>query len=132
MSKEEAIKKIEGLDWDKHPPEFPEKELARKALSERDELLREIDELVKADRKHMERISELTVELKAKDEALKEIITWANDYSLETFLKPDLQKAAEVLKAAGMTLDSVSADNMRQILDDIKNIVEHALKEVEI
>jgi len=32
------------------------------------------------------------------------------------------------LKASGMTLDAISADNMRHVLDGIKGIVSEALK----
>jgi len=75
-------------------------------------------------------------ELKAKDEridkmenALRQIDTWAKAYPLNVYPKPDLKKAAEVLKASGMNLDSISADNMRHVLDGIKDIVREALKE---
>lgn len=60
--------------------------------------------------------------------ALQRIDTWAKAYPLDAFPKPDLKRAAEVLKAAGMTLDSISADNMRHVLDSVKKIVSEALK----
>ena len=63
--------------------------------------------------------------------ALEELQTWANAYPVKTFSKPDLGKAAKVLKEAGMTLDAISANNMRHVLDGIKDIVEQALKESE-
>lgn len=62
-------------------------------------------------------------------EALERIQTWAKAYLLKAFPKPDLKKAHEILKAAGMTLDAISADNMRHVLDGVKDIVEQALKE---
>ena len=75
-------------------------------------------------------------ELKVKEEridkmenALRQIDTWAKAYPLNVYPKPDLKKAAEVLKASGMNLDSISADNMRHVLDGIKDIVREALKE---
>ena len=61
--------------------------------------------------------------------ALLRIQNWAKAYPVKAFPKPDLKKAHEVLKAAGMTLDSISADSMRHVLDGIKDIVEQALKE---
>jgi len=60
-------------------------------------------------------------------EALERIQTWANAYPLDVFQKPDLKKAHEVLKAAGMTLDAISADVMRHVLDGVKDIVDEAL-----
>lgn len=61
-------------------------------------------------------------------EALKRIQTWAKAYPLTVFPKPDLKKAHEVLKAAGMTLDAISADAMRHVLNSVKDIVTKALK----
>lgn len=60
--------------------------------------------------------------------ALERIDTWAKAYPLEVFPKPDLKKAAEVLKASGMTLDAISADAMRHVLDGIKEIVIEAME----
>jgi hypothetical protein len=40
---------------------------------------------------------------------------WLDAYPLTMFPEPDLKRAAEVLKAAGMTLDSISASNMRHV-----------------
>ena len=54
--------------------------------------------------------------------------TWQQAYPLEVFPKPDLKKAHNVLRAAGMTLDAISADAMRHVLDGIRDIVEQALK----
>lgn len=71
--------------------------------------------------------------LQAKNERLKKALeriqTWARAYPLDIFQKPDLKKAAEVLKAAGMTLDAISADSMRHVLDGVKDIVMQALSE---
>lgn len=62
------------------------------------------------------------------EEALERIQNWVNAYPLTVFPKPDLKKAHQVLKEAGMTLDAISADAMRHVLDGIKDIVEQALK----
>ena len=68
-----------------------------------------------------------------KDENLEKALlciqAWANAYPLNIFPKPDLKKAAQVLKDNGMTLGSISADNMRHVLDGIKGIVDQALKD---
>ncbi len=62
-------------------------------------------------------------------EALESIELWANAYPLDVFPKPDLRKASAALKLAGMTLDSISADNMRHVLNGVKGIVSEALKD---
>jgi len=71
---------------------------------------------------------DLQAKVERYEKALERIQTWAHAYPLEAFPKPDLKKAHEVLKAAGMTLDAISADNMRHVLNGIKNIVDQALK----
>lgn len=50
---------------------------------------------------------------------LDELSGWEQAYPLRAFPEPDLKKAAEVLKAAGMTLDSISASNMRHVVSCI-------------
>jgi len=55
---------------------------------------------------------------------LRKIESWCNAYPLKVFPEPDLKKAREVLKEAGMTLDAISASNMRHVLKGIKDIVE--------
>lgn len=79
------------------------------------------------------KISEERDGLRAENERLKDLFeriqTWANAYPLTVFPKPDLKKAHKVLKAAGMTLDAISADAMRHVLEGIKDIVEQALKD---
>ena len=75
-----------------------------------------------------EYIHALEAENAEQKAALTRIDTWAKAYPLDIFPKPDLKRAAEVLKASGMTLDSISADNMRHVLDGIKDIVSETLK----
>ena len=75
-----------------------------------------------------ERIKELEAENDKYKDALVRIDTWAKAYPRDIFLKPDLKKAAKILKAAGMTLDAISADAMRHVLDGVKDIIEQALK----
>ena len=99
--------------------------LDRKILS-REELaylFGQIDSIVVRKTIHLrERIKEL-------EDALTRIDTWAKAYPLDIFPKPDLKQVAKVLKAAGMTLDAISADAMRHVLDGVKDITEQALKE---
>jgi len=69
----------------------------------------------------------LESELKAKDAALESLRAWVNAYPLDIFPAPDLKKAREVLKAAGMTLDSISADNMRHVLGEFAKSMKDVL-----
>lgn len=55
---------------------------------------------------------------------LAKIVQWIEAYPLEVFPEPDLKKAAKVLKENGMTLDAISASNMRHVLNGIKAIIE--------
>jgi NAD(P)H-flavin reductase len=50
---------------------------------------------------------------------LHELDGWENAYPLSCFPEPDLKRAAEVLKANGMTLDAISASNMRHVVSCI-------------
>ncbi len=74
------------------------------------------------------RIKELEAENDKFRDALVRIDNWAKAYPRDVFLKPDLKQAAKVLKATGMTLDAISADAMRHVLDGVKDITEQALK----
>jgi hypothetical protein len=79
-------------------------------------------------------VEALTAENKAQAERIEKledifhkIRAWQQAYPLDIFPKPDLKKAHEVLKTAGMTLDAIAADNIRHVLDGIKDYVEQAL-----
>ncbi|KKM94264.1 hypothetical protein LCGC14_1200100 [marine sediment metagenome] len=74
-------------------------------------------------------VSKLKAENAKLQEALERIKTWSEAYPLKAFPKPDLKKAREVLEAADMTLDAISADAMRHVINGVKNIISEALKE---
>lgn len=61
------------------------------------------------------------------EEALIRIQQWAEAYPVGIFPEPDLKRARELLEAGGMTLDAVSASNMRHVLNGIKDIVAASL-----
>ena len=73
-------------------------------------------------------IKRLTKERDEAYEALEEIKTWSEAYPLNIFPEPDFKKAHEVLKLNGMTLDAISASNMRHVLNGMIHIVQRALK----
>lgn len=65
------------------------------------------------------------------EEALDRIAKWADAYPTDIFPVPDdgyCQKAHEVLKAHGMTVDRISADAMRHALRGVGRIARAALK----
>lgn len=53
------------------------------------------------------------------DEFEAELQGWLSAYPLSAFPEPDLAFAAGRLKAGGMTLDSISASNMRHVVSKI-------------
>lgn len=59
--------------------------------------------------------------------ALTRIDNWAKAYPLKVFPEPDFKEVAQVLKDAGISLDAVSASNMRHVITGIRDIVEQAL-----
>lgn len=58
------------------------------------------------------------------EDSLQKILNWIHAYPLEVFPEPDMKKAAKVLEEAGISLDSISASNMRHVLTGIKDIIE--------
>ena len=55
---------------------------------------------------------------------LRKIKDWVGAYPLEVFPEPDFKKVAKVLKENGMSIDCVSASNMRHVLNGIKDIID--------
>lgn len=60
------------------------------------------------------------------EEALHRIVQWADAYPLDVFPEPDFKKVNEVLKAAGLSLDQVSASNMRHVVNGVGDIARSA------
>jgi len=52
---------------------------------------------------------------------------WARAYPLSVFPEPDFDRAHKVLTAAGMTLDAISAHNMRYVVTRMEKIIDEAL-----
>jgi hypothetical protein len=63
-------------------------------------------------------------------DALVEIAKWSDAYPLEMFPEPDFAKAAALLKAGGMTLDAISASNMRHAVIGVGLIAKTALAQI--
>lgn len=60
-------------------------------------------------------------------QALWQIADWAKAYPLSVFPEPDFAKAAELLSAGGITLDAISASNMRHAVEGVGKIAQAAL-----
>jgi len=74
-------------------------------------------------------IKTLTAERDRYEDALRKIENWANAYPLKVFPEPDFNKVRKLLKDGGISLDAVSASNMRHVIKGVKDIVAQALKE---
>lgn len=61
------------------------------------------------------------------EEALRRILQWSEAYPLKVFPEPDWEKAAKLLKAGGMSLDAISASNMRHVVEGVGKIAREAL-----
>ena len=70
----------------------------------------------------------LNLQIKELKAALLKIDSWAKAYPLKVFPEPDFKKANKVLKAAGLSLNAISASNMRHVINGVNNILEQALK----
>lgn len=61
------------------------------------------------------------------EEALQRIVQWADAYPLDVFPEPDFKRVNDVLKAAGLSLDQVSASNMRHVVKGVGDIARSTL-----
>jgi hypothetical protein len=62
------------------------------------------------------------------EDALRRIVQWSEAYPLDVFAEPDWKKAAELLKAGGISLDSISASCMRHVVEGVGEIAREALE----
>src|SRR5690349_10737636 len=67
-------------------------------------------------------------EIERLKEALTEIDNWSRSYPLKAFPEPDFAKVRELLEAGGITLDAVSASNMRHVVEGVGKIASQALR----
>ena len=63
-------------------------------------------------------------ELEKLQDKMYQIKTWIDAYPLKIFPEPDFKKAHKILKQHGITLDAISASNMRHVLKGIKEIID--------
>jgi len=81
-----------------------------------------------AQRVAIERAEKAEVLADRYEEALQQIDNWAKAYPLDVFPEPDIKRVREVLAVAGITIDSVSASNMRHVIEGVERITGTALK----
>jgi len=75
-------------------------------------------------------IATLLAHLERCEDALHRIQDWARAYPLDIFPEPDMKRAHAVLKEHGITLDAISASNMRHVLTGVEGIVREALGQI--
>ena len=74
-----------------------------------------------------QRVLELLDRIEVLESAIKGLYQWADAYPLDIFPEPDFKKVHKVLTASGMTLDAISASNMRHVITRVKVILDEAL-----
>ena len=75
-------------------------------------------------------VADLEQRAERLEDGHEKIIQWAKAYPLDIFPEPDFGKAGELLKAGGMTLDAISASNMRHVVEGVGKIAKEALADV--
>ena len=81
------------------------------------------------DLEDLERFAQLVAaaEREHYDKLFEHIKGWCDAYPISVFPEPDFKKAHEVLKANGMTLDSISASNMKHVITQIQKMIDDAI-----
>lgn len=97
---------------------------ARMTRAQRDELQAAIDA---SGMTRLEWLQAAAAETMARD-ILQEILRWCNAYPLGVFPEPDFKHVRELLAAGGISLDSVSASNMRHVLEGIAEIAKRGIE----
>ena len=64
----------------------------------------------------------LVRERAADVEALRRIVQWSEAYPIDIFPEPDFRAVRRALDAGGLTLDAVSASNMRHVVTGVGKI----------
>ena len=62
------------------------------------------------------------------DDLFAHIKGWCEAYPISAFPEPDFKKAHEVLKANGMTLDAISASNMKNVITQVQKMIDAAIR----
>ena len=73
-------------------------------------------------------VSDQGEEMQRMEQALQRVLQWAEAYPIEIFREPDWARAAEVLDAAGLSLDAISASCIRRVLNEIAATARQGLR----
>ena len=60
------------------------------------------------------------------NDTLDKLVQWSDAYPIAVFPEPDFLKAQKVLSENGMTLDAISASNMRHVIKGVREIIDAA------
>ena len=60
------------------------------------------------------------------NDTLDKLVQWSDAYPIAVFPEPDFTKAHKVLRENGMTLDAISASNMRHVIKGVREIIDAA------
>jgi hypothetical protein len=115
MTKDEALKLVTDLQAELDATNR-QVEILSDALSES---RREVDALVALARAN---------EREHYDDLFAQIKSWSKAYPISVFPEPDFKKAHEVLKANGMTLDAISASNMKHVITQVQAMIDAAIR----
>lgn len=74
-----------------------------------------------------ERTAAKDARIEQLEDALHRLDQWSQAYPLDVFPEPDFKRAAEVLKSNGMTIDAISASNMRHVITRVREIIADVL-----
>ena len=99
-----------------------------------EEDLQAIGQFVEGICETLERIPKLEASLEQMQtvvEAMERIVQWSKAYPLDVFPEPNFKKAHKLLKAGGMTLDAISASNMRHVVEGVGKIAKESLAALE-
>jgi len=70
----------------------------------------------------------LQAKVERQETALERLRQWAKAYPVRAFPEPDFIVARKVLAEYEISLDAVSASNMRHVIRQVSEILEQALK----
>jgi hypothetical protein len=63
------------------------------------------------------------------EKALQRLLHWSRVYSRDVFPEPDWEKAGELLKAGGISIDVIRLHCMRNVMERVGQIAREALAE---
>jgi chromosome segregation ATPase len=68
-------------------------------------------------------VNKVTEDMDTLQSKFDRISDWCKAYPLDVFPEPDFKLARQLLEAGGVTLDAVSASNMRHVVEGIARII---------